>query len=408
MIANNGIKIITSVSIICFNLMAAQVHSQIALQHSSSYDKNIYRTNSATSDWVHQTLLTAATSFHVSSFLWDVSYLGQIVWFSYNSERTFANHQFNSGLQFKISQHIQTEITGDVSREFNRDRYTIYDFWSWHIQPTTQFLHWQSNPVEAGYRFRSRHYPDIAELTYREHHAFFEAKHFFPTRTTIILNIGWYQKTYQTGIDTTYTIQRKIPPTKGYPGHSGGGRSNNGSPDPEAPAHEDTVVTLHPVDGRSTQRVELMVRVAQSLTQTTGISLDWTNFNALDDNARYLTGQQYNYTVDDELYNDPYNYNGMAWQSTITQHLPCAIQMKLYVCRTERHYRYAVINSSNNFRDDREMEYGLELTRRLTSWPTDYVTSFSFSTNYLDNESNNPYYNFSAPSLLFGIRVIRN
>ncbi|MBN2008827.1 hypothetical protein JW960_05740 [candidate division KSB1 bacterium] len=388
--------------------------SQVSLRQTTGYDKNIFRDDQGIADWTHQTSFTAVKKFVFVQMEWDVAYNGQAIWFNQHTDRFFHVHQFDTQANIQLPHQISLENSFVYDQRFNKDDYTLYEYRNWRLSPQLHFLHFQQTPLVVGYYLRQRHYNELDYLNYTEQNAFFTIKHFFPTRTTVIANINLYWKNYSASTeDQQVIIQRKAQSPDGGSGNAGGGHGHgqpHGPTDPLSPQEmmmDTLITTIHQTQQRSTQRWEASVRIAQSLTNSTGLRFDWTGQYASDTPIRYLSGQEYNYTDDDELYDNPYNYNGNSWEVMITQLLPLSFQLKCFANTSQRRYNYSPEDMTTNRKDD-ELIFGVDVNKSFALPLLGLRTNLTVSYQYIKNESNDYYFDYAFPLIFVSAQFTRN
>ncbi len=224
----------------------------------------------------------------------------------------FQNYQDRNFLYHEMGLAYVRSIAGGsyfysgikVSNRSNKELYNYYNY--------NQFLAyvnvkspWLGNHFQGGYRLRERTYKNLDGFSYWEHYVFLRLNRSFKTKTSLTMESSYGYKNYlaQTFVTTVYDSTFM----GGRSGRMGGKRVR-------------TIVSVEDVP--SAQLWTSSIRVAQSVTATTGLSLQVLyryNFNS---EARYLTAIQSGYTTEDELFDDPYSYKGLEYSAQITQLLP--------------------------------------------------------------------------------------
>jgi hypothetical protein len=146
--------------------------------------------------------------------------------------------------------------------------------------------------LRVGYRLDGRRFPDIPELNQMEHDAFVSALANFQTRTTLIGEIHVGAKSYA-GELILAEMDPAVPP-----GRSGRGRGTMG------PGVRAGISPLGD-EGSHAGLVALRVRVAQSLADRTGVSLDYSSRHSSGNVPPALITTPAHFS-DDGVYDDPY------------------------------------------------------------------------------------------------------
>lgn len=358
--------------------------NRITLSQTTIYDQNIFRNYNAESDWVNQTALFLAreTGFHSTRVRFY--YNGKLNYFKEYSERLFHSHKLASDASIPVGGKHFLIAGFSWQRRFNQPDYQLYDYSNWLIYAQARINQWERLPIEAGYHLRKRVFHELSEFSFREHAGFFRLKYFFPTKTTLIAEINLAAK---------YYLEKQIIPqlivrtdTLDSPGR-GRGKGNQ-----KVKVIQDTTLVASNLDVPQTNQVSILIKMAQSITPKTGLSLEyWRRFKPVQ-NTRYLAGQAYTYTQDDELYDDPYTYGSHEWELVLTQMLPGASRLRFLANLEYKNYLYNLSFSTEEKRTDDAWMLGIVFTKNLVLRRQLKNIEFYLSLFYLNNDSNEPYY----------------
>ncbi len=162
----------------------------------------------------------------------------------------------------------------------------------------------------------------------------------------------------------------------------------------------------------STTQLLGIVRVAQGLTSATGLSLQYLRRVDLSERTRFLTRGGVDFQGDEELWDDPYGYQGDEYNATVTQLLPWDVSLRGSVDYLDKQHARAVFLPSDTdvptgpIRSDKRWIGGIELKKKFdAAWgfANDLVVSLSYFNQR--NKSNDPYYGFRSNTFSVGIQA---
>ncbi len=379
--------------------------SHFSISQLTVYDQNIFRNYLEASDWVNQTTLNFQYNFLLSKLPVRLDYSGDLNIFYYYSDRLSHAHQAGLESLFNLNQNVRCNF--GVSFQFRKYKpeFEFYNYKTVVTYVQLRFDKWQTAPVSLGYRFRHRDFANLTQLSYHEHYGFFQIKHFFPTRTTFIGEFNWGQKKYT----HLQTVEEVIVVTPKTPGNGRGqhhGRGNGMMP-------SDTSVVAYNMTALKAQIMSFNLKFAQSIFSKTGLSIEYIKQLTPANSIRYLTGLEYSYSKDDELYDDPYAYGSNELEITITQMLPWKSSLKLYVNLADKKYLYSIVTAStaiqtqtNEKRSDQQKLIGMTFQKNFKINKMLKSLSFYASANYLANQSNDLYFDFEGFFVHSGFELV--
>jgi hypothetical protein len=369
--------------------------TRFSVSQITVYDQNIFRNYLEASDWVNQTSLDFQYNFQLHKIPVRFDYTGDLNLFYYYNDRLSHSHQASLESFLTLNKNFVCNLgTAFQLRKFKPD-FNFYDYQTALAYIQFRWDAWQSTPMSLGYRFRNRDYANLTQLSYREHHGFFQIKHFFPTRTTFIAELNWGQKVYT----NPQTVEQVVIVT---PKNSGKGRGqSHGRGHQMMPS--DTSIVAYNMTALKAEQWHLSLKFAQSIFLKTGMSIEYIRQSAPANNIRYLTGLEYSYSKDDELYDDPYSYSSNELEFTITQMLPWSSSLKIYANLLDKKYLYWIgtdstlsLNQADEKRNDQQNLFGLILQKNFKLNKNLKNLSFYISVNYLSNQSNDLYFDFKG------------
>ena len=251
--------------------------------------------------------------------------------------------------------------------------------------------------LRAGYRLDGRRFPDIPELDQIEHDAFVSALFNLQTRTTLIGEVHLGAKSYA-GEAVPTTVTPAVPP-----GRSGRGRGAMG------PAVRLDETALQP-EADHAGLVAWRLRVAQSLADRTGLSVDYS--------ARHTSGEVPPALIttpahfyDDGVYDDPYASDARTVGANLKHVFVGAGVVRGWVVWQRKDYRATPaldLNGgpieSGDLRQDRVWRAGAGWRAPLFPARTGRVqVDLDLGYAFTDHLSNDAFYNYASHA--FGVSL---
>jgi hypothetical protein len=242
--------------------------------------------------------------------------------------------------------------------------------------------------LRLGYRLDARRFPGITALDQVEHDGFASLLASLPTRTTLIGELHLGLKSYAgepVAVPTSQTAQETDRRGRGMgPGIR-----------PSSP--------LVPGDGDRAQLVSGLVRLAQSLTERTGLSLQlaWRDVGGAVPPALVTTPAEF---FDDGVYDDPFASDARSWHATLKHVFAGGAAIEGSGSWQRRDYTAAVALDAaggpldgNELREDRIWRGLGQLTlpvlpSRTGSWALNLEAGYTFT----QHRSNDAFYNYTS------------
>ena len=190
----------------------------------STYDQNSFRNHLRLPDWIEQVSLDLGRDVATGSLELSFGYSGGAVLFVEYPERRFWIHTlaldatlYLAGGQFPLDFGVA------YGWRVDRENYAIYDHRRLDLYAAKRFPGVQGVP-EVGVTYTSRTYPSLPEYSHAQWGVYALLRHFFPTRTTIILRPAFGYRAFAERVIEAEILQTVW--SHGHGGHSGGwGRS---------------------------------------------------------------------------------------------------------------------------------------------------------------------------------------
>ena len=391
-------------------LVARPAAAQLRVTVSSltSYDQNAFRNYLGLEDWVQQVLLNVGKQFTGRYADVALSYNGGFIFFREYTERRFMVHGaaldatlYLAGGNFPIDAGVS------YSQRFDTQTYDIFDNRQLVVYVSKRFAGVAGLP-EVGFSYTNREYPNLPDYTHGEWSFYAVARKFLPTKTTLIVrsNVGYraFAKRVYTVTEPASEDWREGTAWGWMRGGHGRGHWQNF---PWWPGPASTVRFL--VDAPRILLLNGGLRLAQSLGQTLGLSLDVRGWYSPSGGGRALDRSIYGYDSSDLIFDDPYNYDGSRVTVQLTKVLWTGSQVALGATGERRWYRDRPalaldgLTTVDPQRRDRRSELWATLQSPLPVFKTSL--SMMLDVRWIDNRSNDPYYQWAGLSATLGLRL---
>ena len=292
-----------------------------------------------------------------------------------------------------------------AENRINQEEYNIYDYLSvqtgiYHTTNSHGFL-WRFNGAASLNNFLQ-----IPELNNFRFTASGSLNRSFQTRTSLIAALSFNYKYYleddipvSLPADTSSNYQTSISSVNQGPGHGSGGGGKDGyyytssSGIPQA------------------AQFFLSLRLAQSLTKSTGMAVQYQNRLNLNEYDRSIAGLIPGYTTESQIFDDPMSYESQSYGSELTQMLPYQFSAKIAAYYQERQYvAQGIYVDPENYtdtilREDTFQTAWLSIEKRFNfNLLTETSLALQFTYQWVDNKSNSYWYNYTSQYISFGLQ----
>jgi len=275
----------------------------------------------------------------------------------------------------------------------------------WH--PTTGVT------VRGGYRVDVRRFPDAAELNQAEHGAFASLLLNFRTRTTLIGEARVGAKQYRPDVPAAAELAGSTTSPDATPGTGGRGRGMGpGYRVTLTPAAATAVGTAPVAAGGTASSLSIMGRVAQSLTDRTGLSLEISGRNAAGalPTAIVTTPALF---FDDGIYDDPFASRARTVRAGLKHLFTAGPEFEASAAWTTKDYRgtaaldeSGVASADGRLRADRIVRAGAAWTLPLfPEWTGPVGLNLVADYSFTRHRSNDAFYNYSSHALGLGVTL---
>jgi hypothetical protein len=377
------------------HMASAQVSVQASL--SSTYDANAFRNSLGLADVVTTPSFTLGYQPEASNFHFTLSSAALLLG-TYSERRFFTNSIGASYMKsFGDDDEHMWEAGAFYLSRLDRASYNFYDFSQLTAEANMKYYLDYENGLmgRAGYRFRSRRYSTLSEYSYREHYGYLQAAKFFETKTTLIaeFDLGYKQYTAAAADTTLSTVA------------TGGGMMGMGA----------STSTMHGSSAApGITQASILVRAAQSLAPGTGLSLQYLRRWNPVNHTLGLTIGGVAFQGDEELWDDPYGYEGPTYSAMLTAELLWDMTMRVSLEHADKSYdRNSYLATDTNvltgptgpLRADRKQTASVELRKTLDDVGMFDGLTLEATYSYVRNQSNEAYYDYSGSAVALGIDV---
>lgn len=352
----------------------AQLSSSIATEYE--YNDNPFRTKYALKTSIYSLNYELGYNFDLVA----VNYSGSFISFSSDAARNFYVHQFSAVKSFDNS-----FLGAYVEQRFGKEIYNYFDYTN-----ALMFYNFNTNFKNLFIRLSSNlsitNYPNITILNNLKYSASIFLNHGFESGTTLIYGSSFNYKKYLSPSQSgTYSYFNE----------------NN------------QLVTESYLDKNISYVVQSLnyVRVAQSITPTTGIAFQFTNRSILNSGFNsYVKDVSMIYGDESEIFDDPVNYEGNSILAELTKIILNDFTIKLGFYFNKKFYPSQGIYDENlNYindymRNDKQKIFNVMLKKDFVFGKEEEMNLYLLiNYQYIKNQSNSDLFNYNNNSLNIGI-----
>ncbi len=329
-----------------------------------------------------------------------LQYYGTYGRFNLNSPRNFYWHQLHLGGGDSTAWYLS------VDNRINRTEYNIYDYvtGSGGIQRVSSaggfLLHW-------GGRLSVNAFQHLSELNNVLVNGTLSANRSFQTRTSLIGALAVNYKRYlnqdatlQATEESTAASLASLKILQGF----GPGNGQGSGPSQRYSAAATDVPAV--------AQIMLSFRVAQSLMNSTGLALQYSQRISLNSSDRSVAGLLPGSTEESQIFDDPLGYQGPTFGVELTQLLPASMKIKAAAYLQRKNYISQGVYLNSEEYDQATLRNDDHRTAWLTLekvWDSDFLggSGLTWALNYqwTDNTSNSYWYQYRNHYISTGIRL---
>lgn len=361
----------------------AQAQWETSFSFDNAYSDNPFRLPQAQSSWISTFDYSLQNNFSG----YALGYNGSFSRFDNMMNRNFYWHQlalFGTADNSYWGFYIEQRLNGSDYNFYDYTNYNVY--YNYKFQYRDMNFYWNNDAA-------INTYSELPELNNFQLSASFKINKSYETGTTIIAGSGLDYKKYLNANPLYTASVDTIDAMSVHTGHGGYGRGYR---------------TYSEVETPSALQAQLWLRLAQSVTPTTGIAIQYHT-------RLLLTGSNRDAVIfadESQIFDDPMGYESQAIGGELTQLLPWNMKLKGAFYYTEKNYSTQGIYLDEEIYDENELRNDL---RKVTwfslqkNFKTDWFggsgITMKFTHQWLDNESNSYWYDYNSQYSNFGISV---
>lgn len=334
---------------------------------------------------------------YISSYTGNISYyhaatgLGAVYELGFDhfrntSDRTSYYHTVQ--LDYSISSDDTLLMNGlftnaSYSYKNNSDGNTPYKYSLFSFGLNGQYWLRDNIIVSGLYDFSYKNYPVLYDLTNNDNSLFISISASFETNTALNLGLFLGQRKY-TMNDTVSVF---------YSGQQHGHGQGSASKVVSAVTEKQTSVTQY----------RYIIKLSQSVWENTGMNIYYQYRNNLN-NTSYISASEFMYSDDDDLWDDPYSFDGNETGGTITQILPWNMTLTCSGSYSKRSYlNNAADTTGSKNRFDIKRTVALELSKTFDDILSLISLAISAEYMYTSNTSNEGFFSYRNNIIALGI-----
>jgi hypothetical protein len=383
--------------IFCTNLFS-QWNFNLSLDQA--YNDNPFRLPEQQESWISSFTIEIQRDF--GNFF--INYHGSYNYFEAIDVRNFYWHL--AGIGFNSQ---KTKYGINVEQRVNQTDYNIYNY-----SMLTGYFNQQFQFAKFNWLWSNgasyNDYSELSQLNNWEINSNIRIHRTFPSRTTLMGGTEIYYKRYTNSEQTLAidTTNNQIMASILGNGKGGSGSGRHGMIGSGGGYFSSTVYANFEVP--SISQIRLWGRLAQSLTSSTGIAVQYNYQDLLSESARFVTGISYNYNEESEIFDDPMGYKSSSIGGELTQLLFGGMILKsAYYFKDKRYvsqgiYTDAETYDGSSLRSDINKTFWIYLQKRVGinfRGGSDLVLKFKYQ--WINNQSNSYWYDYSNQQVSLGL-----
>ncbi|MEE9432198.1 MAG: hypothetical protein V3V16_14200 [Melioribacteraceae bacterium] len=303
-----------------------------------------------------------------------IGYYGNYTNFSESSERNYYWHQlkiWNTSNNIMYGLNIEQRFNGNDYNFYNYLNYSGYMKYKFNIEDVYIFGNSSLNVTD---------YSDLNDLDNLLGSVNITANKSFETKTTLIGGVDFKYKRY---FNTEFSSLEMID-------------GNN--------------ISQIESNTAFTSQLNFFGKIAQSLTPTTGLAVQFTSRNIIGGTAKTIRQLDFAYGDESKYFDDPISYEGYTASLQLTQILPLEIILRgSYFYNNKEYPSQGAYVEANNFdneitRIDAQQIINLGVQKKFYFGEQE-STALTLLLNYqhINNSSNSFWYNYNSNKIKFGL-----
>jgi hypothetical protein len=385
------------------NLVNAQWN--FSLSYDQEYNDNPFHLPQAESSWISN------FQFGVEheSGLFTTAYYGTYSHFNNILDRNFYLHQLSL---FGGSDTTAWGILGE--QRIDKTAFNIYDYKDLNGIFNHRFS-MAGIAVNLQSKIQFNFYDQLSELNNWKLNSNFRLHKSFPTRTTLIAGAGIDYKNYLNSANlieiesdtSNLALTNSIMEMEN--GHGGGRGKGRGYWHGEENGFL-TATSYVDLENPSVMQISFWLRLAQSITPTTGLAFSYYNKTLLSGKDRFISGISFSYNQESEVFNDPMGYESHAVGSELSKLLPMEVMLKLAALYMKKGYSaQGIYVDAENYdelmlRNDNYKTFYFNLKKDF-EFINDSLLAITLYYHWMENNSNSYWYNYNNNFYSIGLEI---
>jgi len=332
----------------------------------------------------------------------SAQYYGSFINYQKNAERNFFWHQFYVGGGEKTGWNLSFE------NRINRENFNIYDYLTARFALNHSIPH-NSSLWRLNGNISLNNFLEIPELNNLFMSAYTSLNRSFFTKTSLNATMAFNYKYYlkedipEDPADSTVNSIKilEIAQQGGGQGPGMGGGGQGGF-----------YYTSSQAEIPQAAQLFISVRIAQSVTRSTGIALQYSNRMNLNSYDRSIAGLVPGYNTESQIFDDPMSYEAQIYGLELTQLLPLRISVRGAAYFQEKQYvAQGIFLDPENFsesvlREDTYNTFWITLEKRF-NFKLFSETSMALQAFYqwIKNDSNSYWYNYTSQFISISLQL---
>ena len=333
-------------------------------------DGNAFQTRVEQKDWISNSSFRISHRFSGESFDLQGYYNADVLLFANNDQLN--NHAHKLGIVGSLKgESFSLNFSAFARIRDYKESYAYYNVNRYHTN-----IHWRFEPnlkqyMIIGFTLKKDKYGEFEDLDNQAYRIYGKYQHFFQSRWSITGEAGLGLKNYiNQSVFQYYGVSSGVRPFQRF--------------------KEDPVRAV---------LFNVSTNIAKSITSHTGISLGFGGQWFIGDPIASYSNGIYYFTEND-LFDDPYSYEGIYGTLQLTQQFSVGFQAKVGMKIQQKDYAGTPAldemgELTGEIRKDQRSEYFIMMSKTfMTGWQIPSSIGLFFHFMYRNNPSNDPYYDY--------------
>lgn len=354
------------------------------INYSFLYDNNPFKQPVGNEEYINS--VTTNINYKLFDKEFYLLYSGNLNAFQNISDRFFQYHSFGANYAFSLGDGEEENIFLGADYDLKRGTsdYRIYDYNQFSSFLNGKFSISENVYGKAGYKLTIKNYPSLYNLTHFENLFFGQVSTFLKTKTGLFLNASLG--------NNNYSMTETVTSSTGFKGNGKGYGSMM-----RYNQNENSINIM---------QLRTSLKISQSLFENSGMSIYYLNRKNLNKSEQNLQSSDFIYSDDQELWDDPYDFQSNEYGIELTQKLPFDFTVKLSGGYARRHFTSNLADSLNSTqRIDGKTEWWFGISKNFTSVSVFESLAVTAEYMFINNESNMSLFNYKNSMAQIGLEL---